>query len=140
MKIALINEVSAVEKNTAIYKALKKTGHMILNAGMTKKDEPELTYIETGFMSALLLNAGVVDFVVGGCGTGQGYLNSVMQYPNVFCGLILDPLDAWLFPQINGGNAISLSEQRIWLGRGYKSGLCIRVPFFDGVGKRLSRP
>ena len=26
-----------------------------------------------------------------------------------FCGLILDSLDAWLFTQINGGNAISLA-------------------------------
>jgi len=52
--------------------------------------------------------------VVGGCGTGQGYLNSAMQYPGVFCGLILDPLDAWLFTQINGGNCTSLA-----LNKGY---------------------
>ena len=52
--------------------------------------------------------------MVGGCGTGQGYLNSAMQYPNIFCGLILDPLDAWLFTQINGGNCISLP-----LNKGY---------------------
>jgi ribose 5-phosphate isomerase RpiB len=115
MKIALINEVSAVEKNAAIYEALSRTGHTIINAGMKKKgEEPELTYIETGFMTGLLLNAKLADFVVGGCGTGQGYLNSAMQYPNVFCGLILDPLDAWLFPQINEGNAVSLA-----LNKGY---------------------
>ena len=59
-------------------------------------------------MSAILLNAGAADFVVGGCGTGQGYLNAVLQYPNVVCGLISGPLDAWLFTQINGGNCISL--------------------------------
>ena len=41
-----------------------------------------------------------------------GYLNSAMQYPNVFCGLILDPLDAWLFTQINGRNCISLALKR----------------------------
>ena len=34
---------------------------------------------------------------------------SVMQYPKVFCGLITDPLDAWLFSQINGGNCVSLA-------------------------------
>jgi len=65
-------------------------------------------------MTAILLNLKRVGFVVGGCGTGQGYLNSAMQYPGVFCGLILDPLDAWLFTQINGGNCISLP-----LNKGY---------------------
>ncbi|MDR2687728.1 MAG: ribose-5-phosphate isomerase, partial [Oscillospiraceae bacterium] len=37
-----------------------------------------------------------------------------MQYPGVFCGLVLDPLDAWLFSQINGGNCVSLA-----LNKGY---------------------
>jgi hypothetical protein len=41
-------------------------------------------------------------------------LNSVMQYPGVFCGHILNSLDAWLFMQINGGNCISLA-----LNQGY---------------------
>jgi hypothetical protein len=60
-------------------------------------------------ISGLLLNSGIVDFVVGGCGTGQGYLNSVLQYPGVACGLIQSPLDGWLFQKINGGNCISLA-------------------------------
>ena len=60
-------------------------------------------------LSAILLNAGIVDFVVGGCGSGQGYMNSVLQYPNVVCGLILNPLDAFLFRRINDGNCVSLS-------------------------------
>ena len=76
---------------------------------MTKTGaQPELTYIHTGFLAAILLNLKRVDLVVGGCGTGQGFLNSVMQYPNVCCGLIQSPLDAWLFGQINGGDCISL--------------------------------
>jgi hypothetical protein len=37
-----------------------------------------------------------------------------MQYPNVFCGLILNSLDAFLFSQINAGNCISLA-----LNKGY---------------------
>jgi hypothetical protein len=65
-------------------------------------------------MAAALLNAGAVDYVIGGCGTGQGFLLSVMQYPCVTCGHILNPLDAWLFTQINGGNCISLA-----LNQGY---------------------
>lgn len=110
MKIAVINETSAADKNKDILAALEGRGHEVINAGMTKTGgQPELTYIHTGFLSALLLNLKKVDLVIGGCGTGQGFLNSVMQYPNVFCGLIQNPLDAWLFGQINGGNCISLA-------------------------------
>ncbi|RJO65101.1 MAG: ribose-5-phosphate isomerase [Myxococcales bacterium] len=109
MRIAVINETSAADRNRDITAALEGRGHELVNAGMKKSGEPpELTYINTGFMSALLLNAGRADLVVGGCGTGQGYLNAVMQYPGVVCGHILTPLDAWLFPQINGGNCIAL--------------------------------
>jgi len=95
--------------------ALDERGHTIINAGMTACGAiPELSYIHTGLLSAILLNLQRVDFVVGGCGTGQGYLNSAMQYPGVFCGHILNSLDAWLFTQINGGNCISLA-----LNQGY---------------------
>lgn len=110
MRIAVLNEVSARAKNKHIVSALKGCGHEIYNVGMTDAEcAVELTYIHTGFMAAALLNLGAADFVVGGCGTGQGFLNSAMQYPNVFCGLILQPLDAWLFSQINAGNCVSLA-------------------------------
>ncbi len=110
MKIAVINETSAADKNKDILAALEGRGHEIINAGMTRTGaEPELTYIHTGLLAAMLLNLKRADLVIGGCGTGQGFLNSVMQYPGVFCGLIQNPLDAWLFGQINGGNCISLA-------------------------------
>ena len=115
MKIAVINEVSASHRNSDILKTLNKFDHTVYNIGMSSPEQrPELTYIHTGLMAAILLNIGAVDLVVGGCGTGQGFLNSAMQYPGVFCGLITDPLDAWLFSQINGGNCISLP-----LNKGY---------------------
>ncbi len=115
MRVAVVNEISAVNKNADILKALEGFDCEVINAGMQgPDDQPELTYIHTGLISALLLNLDAVDLAVGGCGTGQGYLNSVMQYPGVFCGLISDPLDAWLFSQINGGNCISLA-----LNKGY---------------------
>jgi len=127
MKIAIINETSAADKNKDILAALQGRGHTIINAGMTKSGgQPELTYIHTGFLAALLLNTNRVDFVVGGCGTGQGFLNSVMQYPNVFCGLIASPLDAWLFTQINGGNCISLPLN---LGYGWAGDVNLRFIF-----------
>lgn len=115
MRIAIINETSAADKNADILNATEGKGNDIFNVGMRVKGaDPELQYNHTGFLTALLLNTGRVDFVVGGCGTGQGYLNAAMQYPGVFCGHILTPLDAWLFMQINGGNCISLA-----LNQGY---------------------
>lgn len=115
MKIAVINEVSARLRNSDIMACLKDFGHEIINIGMTEGEfTTELTYIHTGLMAGILLNCEVVDMVIGGCGTGQGFLNSAMQYPNVFCGLILDPTDAFLFSQINAGNCISLA-----LNKGY---------------------
>jgi ribose 5-phosphate isomerase RpiB len=90
---------------------------------------PEITYIHTGLISAILLNLKRVDFVVRGCGTGQGYLNSVMQYPGVVCGHILNSLDAWLFTQINGGNCISLA-----LNQGYGWAADVNLRFiFDRI-------
>jgi ribose 5-phosphate isomerase RpiB len=119
MRIAVVNETSAADKNADIISALDGRGHTIINAGMTKTGaSPEMTYIHTGLLSALLLELKRVDLIVGGCGTGQGYLNSVMQYPGVFCGLITSPLDAWLFGQINGGNclALALNFEYGWAG------------------------
>jgi len=109
MKIAIINETSAADRNADIVAALEGRGHELINCGMKKNGEaPELSYIHTGLMAALLLGTESVDFVVGGCGTGQGFLNSVLQYPGVSCGHIVTPLDAYLFARINGGNCVSL--------------------------------
>ncbi len=127
MRIAVINETSAADRNADILVALDGRGHTLINAGMTRNGaKPELTYIHTGLLAALLLNAGRVDFVVGGCGTGQGFLNAVMQYPGVFCGHILSPLDAWLFAQINAGNCISLMLNQ---GYGWAADVNLRLIF-----------
>jgi len=116
MKIVVINEVSARDKNPAIMDALKANGLDAVSVGMSAGENPpvELTYIHTGLMAAIALNSGAADFVVGGCGTGQGFLISAMQYPSVYCGLITNPLDAFLFSQINAGNCVSLA-----LNKGY---------------------
>ncbi len=127
MKIAVINETSAADKNADILEALSGRGHEIYNVGMQKSGaQPELQYIHTGFLTGLLLNLNKVDLVVGGCGTGIGFLNAAMQYPGVFCGLILQPLDAWLFAQINAGNCISLALNQ---GYGWAGGVNLRFIF-----------
>lgn len=130
MRIAVINETSAADKNEDIMPALEGRGYEIINAGMKKSGEkPELSYIHTGLMTAILLNLGRVDFVVGGCGTGQGYLEAAMQFPGVFCGYVRNALDGWLFTQINGGNCISLA-----LNQGYGWAADINLKFiFDRI-------
>ena len=59
MKIAVINETSAADRNADILAALEGRGHTILNAGMTKNGaQPGLTYIQTGLLAAILLRRG----------------------------------------------------------------------------------
>jgi ribose 5-phosphate isomerase RpiB len=117
MKIAVITEGSTKHRNGDVVKALENLGqgYEIYNLGMKNiEGEPDLTYMETGFMTALFLNLKAVDFVVGGCGTGQGYINAVLQFPGTACGLLIDPVDSFLFSQVNAGNCVSLS-----LNKGY---------------------
>jgi ribose 5-phosphate isomerase RpiB len=115
MRVAVVNETSAVDKHPHIMAALEGRGLEVVNAGMAQKgEEPELQYGHTGLISALLLDTGRVDMVIGGCGTGQGYMNSVMQYPGVFCGHLQSPLDAFLFARINAGNCVSLALNQGW--------------------------
>jgi ribose 5-phosphate isomerase RpiB len=127
MKIAVINEISAADKNADILRALEGRGHTVLNLGNTRSsDTPSLLYIHTGLISALLLYLKAVDLVIGGCGTGMGYLNSVMQYPGVFCGHLLTPLDAFLFARINAGNCVALALNQ---GYGWAGEVNLRLIF-----------
>jgi ribose 5-phosphate isomerase RpiB len=127
MRIAVVNETAAGDKNTDIITALSGRGHEIINVGMKKSGEaPELQYFHTGLMTAILINSERADLVVGGCGTGQGYFNAAVQYPGVFCGYLNSPLDAWLWNQINGGNCISLCLNQ---GYGWAGGVNLRLLF-----------
>jgi len=110
MKIAVIMEGSTKTRNGEVMQALEGMEHEVYNLGMKNEpDEPDLTYMETGLLAALLLNLKAVDFVLGGCGTGQGFMNMVLQFPGVSCGLLCDPVDAYLFSQVNAGNCVSLA-------------------------------
>ncbi|MBN2257170.1 MAG: RpiB/LacA/LacB family sugar-phosphate isomerase [Anaerolineaceae bacterium] len=127
MRLAVINEISAADRNADILKALDGRGYEVLNLGNQHSGEqPELLYIHTGLMSALLLHLKAVDFVIGGCGTGLGYLNSVLQYPGIFCGHLLNPLDAWLYARINAGNCVSLALNQ---GYGWAGEINLRLIF-----------
>lgn len=113
MKIALINENSQAAKNAQIYEALKKVadekGYELRNYGMYCADDAtQLTYVQNGILAAVLLNSGAADFVVTGCGTGEGAMLALNSFPGVICGHVATPLDAYTFAQINDGNAISI--------------------------------
>lgn len=119
MKIAMINEFSQSAKNDIVLSVLKEVvepmGHTVYNTGMNTAEAPlqlgepgYLTYLNIGVQAALLLNSGAVDFVVTGCGTGQGALMACNMMPGVVCGYCIEPSDAYLFLQINNGNALSI--------------------------------
>ncbi|MBT1178522.1 RpiB/LacA/LacB family sugar-phosphate isomerase [Bifidobacterium vespertilionis] len=113
MRIALINENSQAAKNGLIYDALKKVadekGFDVDNYGMyAADDEAQLTYVQNGILAAALLNTKAADFVVTGCGTGEGAMLALNSFPGVICGHVEDPLDAYTFAQINDGNAMAI--------------------------------
>ena len=113
MKIALINENSQAAKNAMVCETLKKVvepmGHEVFNYGMySAEDEHQLTYVQNGILAAVLLNSGAADFVITGCGTGEGAMLACNAFPKVLCGHVESPLDAYLFSQVNDGNCVAL--------------------------------
>ena len=113
MNIALIVENSQASKSSVVHDALTSVvephGHTVHHYGMYGADDDvQLTYVMNGILSGILLNSGAADFVVTGCGTGMGSMLACNAMPGVFCGLVIDPTDAFLFGQINDGNAISM--------------------------------
>jgi len=139
MKIAVVNEGSTKIRNADLVKAVESLnqGHEIYNLGMKNVEgEPDLNYLDTGFISALVLNLKAVDFVLGGCGTGQGFINAVLQFPGVACGLLLDPVDSFLYSQVNAGNCISFSLNKNYgLGGDVNLKYILQNLFSENFGK-----
>lgn len=113
MKIALINENSQAPKNDIIFTTLKDVaeplGHQCFNYGRYSAEDPhERSYVQAGLLAAILLNSGAADFVVTGCGTGMGAMLACNSFPGVCCGWANQPVESYLFSQVNAGNAISI--------------------------------
>ena len=113
MRIALINENSQAAKNGLILTALKSVvepmGHAVDNYGMYAADDAaQLTYVQVGILGAILLGSGAADYVVTGCGTGEGAMLAMNSFPGVICGHVEDPVDAYTFAHVNDGNAVSI--------------------------------
>ena len=139
MRVAVVNEGSTKHRNKDVMAAVSAMDFdEVLNLGMKNEEgEPDLSYMETAFISALVLNLKAVDFVVGGCGTGQGYMNAVLQYPGTSCGLLMDPVEAFLFARVNAGNCISLPLNKGYGGIGgdVNVRLILENIFCDDFGK-----
>ena len=119
MRIALINENSQAAKNSIIEKALRKVvepmGFEVKNYGMyAADDEAQLTYVQNGILAATLLNAGACDYVITGCGTGEGAMLALNSFPGVICG-------------------------HVWLGRRPQPRVHLREAFLRALRRRISQ-
>ena len=120
MRIAVIQASSQAAKNELIYSAVKKyaADAEVINFGCFGNEESKFSYIEISVLVGLLLSSKSVDLVVTGCSSGQGMMLACNNMPGVLCGYIPTPMDAYLFAQINDGNAVSLplGEEYTWAG------------------------
>lgn len=111
MKIGVIIASSNKEKNQLLYEAVCKAaesrGHTVINFGVFDDDE-NFSYVEISLVIGILINRGIVDFVVTGCSSGQGMMLACNNLPGLICGYCPTPQDAYLFGRINNGNAVSL--------------------------------
>ena len=84
-------------------------GHEVINYGMYSADDAcQLTYVKIGLLACILLETGAADYVVTGCGTGEGAMLACNSFPGVLCGHLCDPSDGYMFAHINDGNCVAL--------------------------------
>ena len=120
MKIGVIQASSQAGKNSLIYNTVRKYAPEaeVINFGCTEEEQEQYSYIEISLLAGMLLASGAVDFIVTGCSSGQGMMLACNSFPGVLCGYAPTPTDAYLFAQINNGNAVSLplGEEYSWTG------------------------
>jgi ribose 5-phosphate isomerase RpiB len=135
MNIGIIQATSQAEKNQLLFDAVKKyaANDEIINFGC-KANEPErFSYVEISVLAGLLLASEAVDFIVTGCSSGQGMMLACNSFPGVLCGYAPSPMDAYLFVQINNGNAVSLPLGEDYTWGGYEN-------FENTIAKLFSEP
>lgn len=120
MRIGIIQASSQREKNDVLCQCARRAvernrrDDQVVNYGVFSQESASFSYIETAVNISLLLSSGAVDFIITGCSSGQGMMLACNSFPGVLCGYAPTPADAYLFAQINNGNAVSLP-----LGEGY---------------------
>ena len=120
MKIGIILASSQAEKNLLLYNTVVQyaVNDNVINFGCREDERERYSYVEIAVLAGLLLESKAVDFIVTGCSSGQGMMLACNSFPGVLCGYVPSPMDAYLFAQINDGNAVSLplGEQYTWAG------------------------
>ena len=120
MRIGIILASSQAAKNRLLSDTVKKyaVNDEIINFGCGENEAEQFSYVEISVLAGLLLASGAVDFIVTGCSSGQGMMLACNNFPGVLCGYAPSPMDAYLFVQINNGNAVSLplGEEYTWTG------------------------
>lgn len=116
MRIALINENSQAAKNELICTVLEKVvvpmGHTVDNYGMYRADdEAQLTYVQAGILGAILLNSGAADYVITGCGTGEGAMLAMNS------SLAAAYERSITLPRVNGPRSMTLTTVHLSLTR-----------------------
>ena len=114
MRIGVIVASSQRAKRELLFCCVKRyaAGSEVFDLGC--REGEEYSYIEISILIGALLASGSADLIVTGCSSGQGMMLACNSMPDVLCGYAPTPRDAFLFAQINDGNAVSLP-----LGEGY---------------------
>lgn len=109
-RVAVIQASSQISKNQMLFEAVKEyaSDYEVVNFGCTAEEKGKYSYLDISMALGLLLASKSVDFVVTGCSSGQGMMLACNSIPGVLCGYVPSPKDAYLFAQINNGNAVSL--------------------------------
>ena len=120
MRIGIIQASSQASKNQLLFDTVKKyaADDEITNFGCSENEPERYSYVEISVLAGMLLASKAVDFIVTGCSSGQGMMLACNDFPGVLCGYTPTPMDAYLFVQINNGNAVSLplGEEYTWAG------------------------
>ena len=120
MRIGIIQASSQAGKNQMLCQAVQEYAveSEVVNYGCGADEKTQYSYIEISLLAGMLLAGKAVDFIVTGCSSGQGMMLACDSFPGVLCGYAPTPMDAYLFAQINHGNAISLplGEEYTWAG------------------------
>lgn len=136
MKIGVIQASSQKNKNALLYQctvdAVKEYGHEVINFGVFEEETDTYSYIEVAVQISLLLASEAVDFIVTGCSSGQGMMLACNSLPDVICGYVENPQDAFLFGRINDGNTVSIPLGLNFGWAGEINLRCTLEKLFDG--------
>lgn len=117
MKIGLIQASSQKQKNGILEHYLNaaiNSDDQLINFGIYPNSNTNLSYVQVFLAIALLINSKSLDFIVTGCTSDQGMMLACNTFPNIQCGYLPTPQDAFLFSHINNGNVISFPLGLNW--------------------------